>query len=72
MGKMLHVVKEATGGFQIRESDSAGEGAGAGRVVECKNAQELTSGLRQRGASEERVAEAMKQLETSDNADIRL
>ncbi len=72
MSKTLHVVKEATGGFQIRESGSAGEGAGALDFVECRDQQELVSGLRSRGANDETVAQAMRELEASDNVDIRL
>ena len=72
MSKILHVVKEATGGFQLRQSAAAGEGAGAIEVIEYRNRGELESGLRSQGANDEEVARALQELESSDNADIRL
>jgi len=72
MSKTFHIVKEARGGYQIRESGASGEGAGAGRVVECKDLAALTAGLRERGCSDERISQAAAQLETADNAEIRI
>ncbi len=72
MSKILHVVKEATGGFQLRQSAAAGEGAGAMEVIEYRDRGELESGLRSQGANDEEIAKTLQQLESADNADIRL
>jgi hypothetical protein len=72
MSKILHIVKEPSGRFQIRRIPLAGEGPGSGDHKECGNEQELQSGLRAEGCTEEHIKEAMKQLENADNAEIRL
>jgi hypothetical protein len=72
MNKILHVVKEPSGRFQIRRIPSAGEGPGSGDHRECENEQELQSGLRAEGCTDECITVALKQLEQADNAEIRL
>ena len=72
MSKMLHIVKEARGGYQIRESGASGEGAGAGRVIECSDLMALAAGLRERGCSDKHISQATAELETADNAEIRI
>jgi hypothetical protein len=72
MNKILHIVKEPSGRFQIRRIPLAGEGPGLGDHRECANEQELQSGLRTEGCTDEHITEVMKQLETADNAEIRL
>jgi hypothetical protein len=72
MSKVLHVVKETVGRFQIRVTDSAGEGPGTGHHIELGNQQELESGLRGEGCTDSQVGEVLKQLEEVDNAEVRL
>jgi hypothetical protein len=71
MSKIIHVVKEARGGYQVRASEPAGEGAGAGEIVECKDLGEVTAALRARGCSDERISQLAEELKESDNAEIR-
>lgn len=72
MSKVIHIVKETGEGFQIREAEAGAEGSGLGNHAEFRNRQELESALRAKGCSDECVAGVMKQLETSDNAEVRL
>lgn len=72
MSKILHVVKTADHAYQIRRTDSAGEGPGLGDHIECKDQAELEKVLHSEGASDEKVANAINALTEADNAEIRL
>jgi hypothetical protein len=71
MSKILHLVKEPEGRFQVRTTESAGEGHGQGGYVECKDWQEVKSELRGQGCTNAQIEGALKQLEEADNAEIR-
>jgi hypothetical protein len=71
MSKLLHVVKTADHCFQIRRTDSAGEGPGMGDHIDCKDQAELEKLLRTEGAPDQKIADTLRTLGENDNAEIR-
>ena len=71
MPTTLHIVKEARGGYQIRDTARGAEGEGFGQHTEYTDLQKLEAALKDRGCSAECITDVKNQLANSDNAEIR-
>ena len=71
MAKILHIVKQGDGKFQVRKSSGSGEGAGAGEHLECRDQKHLESALRAEGCDEGALGRILEELKESDNAEFQ-